>query len=71
MHRRTLLLSGLALTFVSTRSFAAPVAIEVYKSATCGCCGAWIEHLQASGFAPSARNLEQEALYGLKARVGL
>ncbi len=71
MHRRTLLLAAFAMPFVSTRGFAAPVAIEVYKSATCGCCGAWIAHLQASGFAPSARNLEQNALYDLKARVGL
>ena len=71
MHRRTLLFAAFALPIVSTRGFATPVAIEVYKSSTCGCCGAWIAHLQASGFAPSARYLEQNALYDLKARVGL
>lgn len=71
MHRRSLLLAGLALPFVATHSMAATAVIEVYKSATCGCCGAWIDHLQASGFSASARNLEQDALYELKARVGL
>ncbi|MCW8907570.1 MAG: DUF411 domain-containing protein [Sedimenticola sp.] len=24
--------------------------ISVYKSPTCGCCGAWIEHLEQNGF---------------------
>lgn len=71
MHRRTLLSAALALPLVATRGMAAPAVIEVYKSATCGCCGAWIDHLQASGFSASARNLEQDALYELKARVGL
>jgi hypothetical protein len=29
---------------------AVPVAITVYKSPTCECCGRWIEHLKKSGF---------------------
>lgn len=24
--------------------------IQVFKSPTCGCCGMWVEHLEASGF---------------------
>ncbi|HET9985219.1 MAG TPA: DUF411 domain-containing protein [Longimicrobiales bacterium] len=28
-----------------------PVAITVYKSPSCGCCGQWVEHLKKSGFA--------------------
>jgi hypothetical protein len=24
--------------------------VTVYKSPTCGCCGAWVDHLKASGF---------------------
>lgn len=24
--------------------------VEVFKSATCGCCGAWVEHLRQKGF---------------------
>jgi len=32
------------------RSPAAPVHVEVWKSPTCGCCQAWIEHLEANGF---------------------
>jgi len=25
-------------------------AITVYRSPTCGCCGAWVDHLRAAGF---------------------
>lgn len=25
-------------------------AVEVYKAPTCGCCGAWVEHLREAGF---------------------
>lgn len=24
--------------------------VEVYKSASCGCCGGWVEHMRQSGF---------------------
>ena len=24
--------------------------VEVYKSVTCGCCGAWVDHLRKNGF---------------------
>ncbi|MDQ6988607.1 MAG: DUF411 domain-containing protein [Mariprofundaceae bacterium] len=30
--------------------------IKVYKSATCDCCSAWIEHLKDAGFEVSAEN---------------
>jgi hypothetical protein len=29
----------------------------VYKSPTCGCCGAWIEHVEAHGFRVAVQNL--------------
>jgi hypothetical protein len=27
-----------------------PVTVTVYKSASCGCCSAWVEHMKAAGF---------------------
>jgi hypothetical protein len=30
--------------------------VMVYKSPTCGCCGKWIEHLEAHGFEVDAEN---------------
>lgn len=39
--------AGQAVTAGSTKAL--PV-VEVYKSAQCGCCKAWAEHLQKNGF---------------------
>jgi hypothetical protein len=36
----------------------APQAIVVYKTATCGCCGKWVDHLKAAGFAPTVHTLQ-------------
>jgi hypothetical protein len=51
----TTLFVGLATTglFAQTGSSAAsadPSAITVYRSPSCGCCKAWIDHLKTNGF---------------------
>lgn len=51
---------------------AAPEAgpsVVVYKSATCGCCRLWAEHLRKAGFAVDARNVDN--LDPIKQRVGV
>jgi hypothetical protein len=35
-----------------------PQAITVYKTATCGCCGKWVDHLKAAGFNPTVHVVE-------------
>jgi hypothetical protein len=59
--------SVLALALVASTSAsqapagkAGPAAqpIVVYKTATCGCCGKWVEHLKAAGFAPTVHTLQ-------------
>lgn len=30
----------------------------VYRTPTCGCCGAWIDHVRAAGFKVDARNVD-------------
>lgn len=32
------------------RTPAKPIAIKVYKTPTCGCCKAWVQHLRDNGF---------------------
>lgn len=41
---------------------AAPV-IEVYKSASCGCCTEWVKHLERNGFTVKARNVANPSDY--------
>lgn len=48
------LTAGVALAFaaiVSPAHAQEKTVVEVWKSATCGCCNAWIRHLQDNGFA--------------------
>ena len=45
--RRLLLATTL---FASLAQAAEPIAIDVHRDANCGCCKAWIEHLEANGF---------------------
>lgn len=43
--------------------------VVVYKSPTCGCCGAWIEHMRANGFSVAAHDVDDVA--PVKAMLGL
>lgn len=44
-------------------------ALKVYKTPTCGCCGKWVEHMQANGFAATTTNLPD--LSAIKAQHGV
>lgn len=43
--------------------------IEVYKTPTCGCCGAWADHMERAGFPVSRHDLE--VLDPIKTRAGV
>jgi hypothetical protein len=36
---------------------AATPHVAVYKTPTCGCCGKWVEHMQANGFATTTTDM--------------
>src|SRR6185436_8209629 len=62
MTRRAVagVMTVLALT-IGVRALAqkpAATPIKVYKTPTCGCCGKWVEHLRANGFAPDVTELD-------------
>ena len=44
--------------------------VTVYKSATCGCCSAWIDHMKDNGFPVEAHNSENLKEYKVKAKLG-
>lgn len=62
-------LSSTALSFAKTAGIAALPVIEVYKSATCGCCTQWVDHLKANGFKVKAHNVPNTAAY--RAQLGV
>lgn len=43
--------------------------LEVYKSPTCGCCGAWVEHMEANGYQVVVH--EQQNLQSIKEKAGI
>jgi hypothetical protein len=46
-----------------------PRLIVVHKSATCGCCHLWVDHVQSSGFKVVVRDVTD--LVAIKERVGV
>src|SRR5690606_23130171 len=48
---------------------AALPAITVYKSASCGCCTQWVEHLQKNGFVVHTHDVPDTAVY--RSRFGV
>jgi hypothetical protein len=71
VKRRTLL-AGLALGAAALRvaraADQAPV-VKVWRTPTCGCCGAWVRHLEASGFRVEVTI--QDDLSAIKAKHGV
>ena len=51
-------LLALAVAGCGTAAEQAPVAIAVFKDASCGCCSQWVEHVKANGFDPTATNVD-------------
>ena len=47
------------------------VSIDVKKTATCGCCQAWAEHLKAAGFAVKTENMFMGQLMSFKKKHGV
>jgi hypothetical protein len=68
-----LAVAGAALGGLAVASPAPGPAITVYKSAACGCCKKWVEHLQAAGFRVTARDTSDVAAvaahYGVPHRL--
>jgi hypothetical protein len=63
---RTMLVGIASLALLATpaaaqqsrpRPAGALIPMKVYKTPTCGCCGKWVEHVKAAGFAPEVQDL--------------
>jgi hypothetical protein len=69
------LAAGAAYVVQAQRQAGAPaqpsLAMEVYKTPTCGCCTKWVDHMRAAGFQVTAKDISQAELDGLKARHGV
>src|SRR3954469_21006930 len=50
-------------------SGAKPTKITVYKSASCGCCAEWVEHVRKNGFEATVH--DEEDMDAIKAQLGV
>jgi hypothetical protein len=62
--------AALFATLLASPAVAA-MAIDVWKSPTCSCCGKWVEHLQANGFAVTSHNTSASSLDRIKRQAGI
>lgn len=75
MNRRDFTVTGLASVFVAALParpvFSTTYLMEVFKSPTCGCCAAWVEHMVRAGFDAVTHDLDQETLKIKKTNAGV
>ena len=64
-------LRALLLGFLFAAGSAAAGTMTVYKTATCGCCSAWVEHVRNAGFEVDAVNVSRAELVDHKRRLKL
>ncbi|NOT40087.1 MAG: DUF411 domain-containing protein [Alphaproteobacteria bacterium] len=68
--RRQMLMTAAAFAALAPGCTAATgLAIKVYKDPSCGCCTAWVDHLNANGF--SATVDESADMAAIKAKLGV
>jgi hypothetical protein len=71
VSRRFILVGGLVICASATRIELAEAlpSIRVHRDPSCGCCGAWVDHLRASGF--TAEVIETAEINRVKSKLGV
>lgn len=71
MKRRNTLvaIASLILLAISSPSQSSGPLLTVFKTPTCACCGKWVEHLRANGFAVKVQEVNDTAGYERQYRV--
>ena len=71
MAMRPMLALAIAMLWSMPAFAAAETSVEVWKSATCSCCGAWVKHLEANGFAVTVNAADPGMLATIKRQAGI
>jgi len=71
MAMRPVLALSLAMLWASPAFAAMDNSVEVWKSATCTCCGNWVKHLEANGLLPTVHPTEPGMLAEIKQQAGI
>jgi hypothetical protein len=68
---RHVLAASIILFATSALAETSSPSIEVWKSATCQCCGKWVSHLETNGFAVKTNAADTAALDRIKRAAGI
>ena len=71
MTRYTAVLALALALLPAAQAFALSTAIDVRKTNGCGCCLAWMEHLEENGFAPVGQDMNGGLLIQFKIDNGV
>lgn len=66
---RKSLFGAIAFTAMFVGGAAHAATLTVYKSPSCGCCGKWIEHVEAHGF--TVTTVPTDDMMAVKKRLGV
>ena len=72
MKRRIFLKTGGALALLAalpTQAIEPSRTVQVYKSASCGCCGDWAKHMRSAGFTVQVTDVADTA--AMRKRLGM
>jgi hypothetical protein len=73
MLKRSLHIVGLLMLMSASGHIASAeaLAIDVWKSPTCNCCGDWVKHLEANGFTVRVMDTAPGTLEAIKRQAGI
>ena len=71
MAMRPIFALSVALLSASPAFAVMESSVEVWKSATCKCCGNWVKHLEANGFAVKVNAAGPTTLDQIKRQAGI
>jgi hypothetical protein len=71
MKRRDFLFTASSAAVLALPVRAAAAQMQVLKSPTCGCCSAWVTHIEDVGLVVETRDVSQEVLWAVKDKAGI
>ena len=67
----TFLLSAVTIGVHGQAQQQAGPSVDVFKSATCGCCAKWVDHMRKAGFTVHVTDLDEAELQKIKERYNV
>ena len=66
-----LAIGAAAIVTAQQKPVSSRTPIVVYKTATCGCCGMWVEHMRQNGFQPEVHDVTASQVRAVSKAAGL